>query len=149
MIVTVSVAIQGTADAVWSAITDLQHAAQFMSGIEQIEMLEQPPSGWVGLRWNETRILFDKPATVEKWITQATENVSYQTQAESNGFIFVTTKKIEAGENGVILSESHESKPQSLLAYLQAIMMGLFFRGVLKKAILQDLNDIKAAVEKS
>jgi hypothetical protein len=29
-----------------------------------------------------------------------------------------------------------------------SIPMGLFFKGVARKALLQDLNDIKAAVEK-
>jgi len=46
------------------------------------------------------------------------------------------------------LRESHESKPQGIVAKLKAIPMRLFFKGVIKKALLQDLNDIKSAVEK-
>jgi hypothetical protein len=44
------------------------------------------------------------------------------------------------------LSESHESRPRSAVAWLSVPML-LVFRGVVKKALLQDLNDLKSAVE--
>ena len=34
-----------------------------------------------------------------------------------------------------------------MIVEAEAIPMGLFFKGVAKKAILQDLSDIRAAVE--
>ena len=37
--------------------------------------------------------------------------------------------------------------PQGIVAKLMSIPMGFLFKGVAKKAVLQDLNDIKAAVE--
>ncbi len=45
------------------------------------------------------------------------------------------------------LNSSHVSEPQTIAARVMSIPMGLFFKGVAKKAILQDLHDIKAAVE--
>lgn len=45
------------------------------------------------------------------------------------------------------MTSSHDSKPQGIVAKLLSIPMGLLFKGVAKKALLQDLNDIKAAVE--
>ena len=92
-------------------------------------------------------MLFGKPATVEKWITDAAENEFYKTRAEDGGFVFLTTKRILEGSGGMTLTESHESKPQGIVAKLMSIPMVLFFKGVIKKALLQDLNDIKAAVE--
>ncbi len=92
-------------------------------------------------------MLFGKPATAEKWITEAAENEFYKTRAESDGFVFLTTIRISESSGGITLTSSHESKPQSIVARLQSIPMGLLFKGVAKKAILQDLNDIKAAVE--
>ncbi|WP_299693643.1 hypothetical protein, partial [Hydrocarboniphaga sp.] len=41
----------------------------------------------------------------------------------------------------------HDSEPQSFVARLLSIPMGVLFKGVAKKALLQDLNDIKSAVE--
>src|SRR5262249_8197126 len=101
----------------------------------------------VGLRWRETRMLFGKPATAEKWITDAAENAFYKTRAEENGFVFLTTMSISESSGGMTLTSSHDSQPQTIVARLQSIPMGLLFKGVMKKAILQDLNDIKAAVE--
>jgi hypothetical protein len=46
-----------------------------------------------------------------------------------------------------MLAESHESKPQGIVAKLMSVPMLFLFKGVVKKALLQDLNDIKAAVE--
>jgi uncharacterized protein YndB with AHSA1/START domain len=149
MLVEAQLTINAPKEAVWSAITNIENAAEFISGIERIEVVEKPASGLVGLRWRETRILFGKPATVEKWITDAAENVFYTTKAEDGGFMFLTTMRIsESGNGSVILTSSHDSQPQTIGARLMSIPMGLFFRGVIRKAILQDSNDIKLAVEK-
>lgn len=146
MLVEAQVTINGSKAAVWDAITNIEDASEIISGIESIEILEKPANGLVGLRWRETRMLFGKPATVEKWITDAAENEFYKTKAEDGGFVFLTTKRIAQSSGGVTLTESHESKPRSIVAKLQVPMLFLF-KGVIKKALLQDLNDIKTAVE--
>ena len=91
-------------------------------------------------------MLFGKPATAEKWITDAAENEFYKTRAESDGFVFVSAISISESGGGMTLTSSHDSKPQGIVAKLKATPMFLF-KGVIKKAILQDLNDIKSAVE--
>jgi hypothetical protein len=83
---------------------------------------------------------------VEKWITDAAENEFYKTRAESDGFVFTSTLSISENNGGNTLTSSHDSKPQGILAKLKATPMFLF-KGVVKKALLQDLNDIKTAVE--
>jgi hypothetical protein len=148
MIVEAQVTINGSKAAIWAAITNIANASEIISGIEKIEVLEKPANGLVGLKWRETRILFGKPAAVEKWITDAAENEFYKTKAEDGGFVFLTTKRISESSGGMTLSECHESKPQGIVAKLTAVPMVLFFKGVIKKALLQDLNDIKAAVER-
>lgn len=94
MIVKAQVTIDGPKAAAWAAITNIGHAAAFVSGIKGIEIVEKPASGL-----------------------------------------------------GVTLTESHESRPQGIAATLMAIPMRLFFTGVIRKALLPDLNDIKAAAE--
>ena len=148
MIVEVEVTINGSSEAVWAVITNIENAAKIISGIEKIEVLEKPVTGLVGLRWRETRMLFGKPATAEKWITDAVENALYKTRAEDNGFVFLSTMSISESSNGSIaLTSSHDSRPQSIVARFMSIPMRLLFKGVIKKAILQDLSDIKSAVE--
>ena len=148
MLVEVQVTINGSKAAIWAAITNIENASETISGIENIEVLEKPANGLVGLRWRETRMLFGKPATAEKWITDAAENEFYKTRAESHGFVFLSTMSISESSGGVTLTSSHDSQPQSVVARLQSIPMGILFKGVAKKALLQDLNDIKSAVER-
>ena len=149
MIVEAQVTVHGSKAAIWATITDIENASETISGIENIEVLEKPANGLVGLRWRETRMLFGKPATAEKWITDAAENAFYKTRAEDNGFVFLSTMSIsESSNGGMTVTSSHDSQPQGIVARLLSIPMGLLFKGVAKKAILQDLNDIKSAVER-
>ena len=147
MIVEAQVTINGSKPAIWAAITNIENASETISGIENIEVLEKPANGLVGLKWRETRTLFGKSATVEKWITDAAENEFYKTKAEDGGFVYLTTKSISESNGGITLTETHESEPQGIVAKLLSIPMRLLLRGVAKKYLLQDLNDIKAAVE--
>lgn len=147
MIVEVEVTIDGSRAAVWSVITDIANAVKTISGIEQIEVLEKPAHGLVGLRWRETRMYFGKPAAVEKRITDAVENEFYKTRAESDGFVFLSTVSISENNGSVTLTSSHETKPQGFMAMIKSIPMPLF-KGMVKKALQQDLNDIKTAVER-
>ena len=148
MIVEAQVTINGSKAAIWAAITNIENASETISGIENIEVLEKPANGIVGLKWAETRMLFGKPATVEKWITDAAENEFYNTRAEDGGFVFLTTKSISESSGSITLTESHDSRPQGIAAKLMSIPMRFLFKGVVKKALLQDLNDIKSAVER-
>src|SRR5260370_13504946 len=147
MIVEAQVTINGSKAAIWAAITNIENASETISGIENIEVLEKPANGLVGLKWRETRMLFGKPATAEKWITDAAENEFYKTRAESDGFVFLSTISISESSGGITLTSMHDSKTQGIIARLLSIPMGFLFKGVAKKALLQDLNDIKAAVE--
>jgi hypothetical protein len=146
MTVEASVDICGSKTEVWKAITDIEKLEGIVRGIEKIEVVERPATTLVGLRWRETRILFGKPATVEKRITDATEN-EFSTVAEDGGFVFVTTHRVAESNGVVTLTSSHETKPQGFVATLKAMPLFLF-KGAIRKAVLEDLNDIKSAVER-
>ena len=148
MLVEAQVTINGSRATVWAAITDFENASAMLTGLEKIEIVERPATGLVGLKWRETRMYFGKEATVEKWITDAAENEFYKTRAESDGFIFLTTMNIsEANSGGIALASSHDSQPQGFVAKLKSTPMFLF-KGVIRKALLQDLHDIKTAIER-
>ena len=147
MIVEAQVIIHGSKAAIWAAITNIENASKIISGIENVDVVEKPAIGLVGLRWRETRMLFGKPATAEKWITDAAQNEFYKTRAEDGGFVFLSTTSISESSGGITLTSSHETRPQGFVARLKSLPMFLF-KGVIRKAILQDLNDIKSAVEK-
>ena len=146
MLVEAQVTINGSKAATWAAITNIENAAEIISGIEHIEIVEKPANGLVGLKWRETRMLFGKPATVEKRITDAAEYQFYTTRAEDNGFVFVSTMRIAERSGGMMLTCAHETRPQGIVARVQSLPMFLF-KGVVKKALVQDLNDYKSTVE--
>ena len=148
MIVEAQVTINASKAAVWAVIANIEHAAEIISGIEKIEVVEKPATGLVGLKWKETRMLFGKPATVEKWITEAQENEFYTTRAEQDGFVFITTNRITGSDGSVAFTAIHETIPQGFAAKLKALPM-VFLKGVIKKAILQDLEDIKASAQRA
>src|SRR5262249_30157405 len=104
MLVEAQVTVNGSKAAIWAAITNIENAAEIISGIEHIEVLEKPANGLVGLRWRETRMLFGKPVSVEKWITDAGENAFYTTRAESDGFVFVSIMRISESGGGMTLT---------------------------------------------
>lgn len=147
MIVEAQATIHGSKEAVWTAITDIENAAKIISGIMSIEVLERPANGLAGLKWRETRMLFGKPTGVDKWITDAVECEYYKTRAEDSGFVFETTMRIAESSGGVTLTSAHDSRPQGIGARIKSLPMFLF-KGVIRKVILKDLSDIKAAVEK-
>jgi hypothetical protein len=138
--------INATNPEVWNVITNIQNAAEIISGVEKIEILNKPANGLVGLKWQETRMYFGKPTAIDKWITEAVENKFYKTRAEMDGFIFLTTMAISNNGNNISLTSTHETQSQGLIAKIKSLPM-IFFKGILRKAILKDLNDIKSVVE--
>ena len=149
VLVEAEVNINGSRAALWAVMTDIENAAEILSGVEKIEILERPSNGLVGMRWRETRMYFGSLATVEKQITDAVENEFYKTRAEDSGFVFLSTMSISDGgsDGGLKLMSAHDTQPQGVVATLKSLPM-IFFKGVIRKALVKDLNDIKMAVER-
>ena len=149
MLVEAQVAINGSKEAIWAMITDIENAAKTISSIEKVEILERPTSGVAGLKWRETRKVFGKSATETMWITDAVENEYYKTGAESHGFYYVCTLSISEEGGGSALKMTHESRPQGFMTKVMSFLMGFLLKGAIRKMLLKDLNDIKAAVERA
>ena len=147
MNITVQVPINGSREGIWEVITDFENWTDTMSAIEEIEILEQPESGLVGLKWKETRTMFGKSATEVMWITDVVENESYDVRAESHGAVYSSKLSIVEEGGSLILRMDFGGEAQTFMAKLMSAAMGVFFKGATKKALLQDLADVKAAVE--
>lgn len=143
----VEVPIQGSKGEIWKVITNIEGAVDNISGIEKVEIHHHPGESLVGLKWTETRTLFGKTATETMWITEAEKNQYYQTRAESHGSIYITIMRIVENGNESLLSMEFTGKPQSLGAKIMAGILMPFFKKATKKALYQDLLDIKKAVE--
>lgn len=149
MKVEAKVSINGTKEQIWQAITDIENSVNTIKAIEEIEILEKPASGFVGLKWRETRTMFGQSATEVMWITDAKENEYYQTRAENHGAIYISKLKIEEQGDENSLSMGFEGEPQSMFAKIMAFVTGFIFKNATQKALKEDLENIKAFVENS
>ena len=143
------VSIQAPKEKVWQVITDIENSINTISGIEKIEILERPSEGFVGLKWRETRTLFGQTATEVMWITESVENEHYKTRAESHGAIYTTTLSLSEKDGGTLLTMAFDSQARTFMAKFMSVTMGFLFKNATKKALAQDLRDIRAAAENS
>ena len=143
------ISIQAPKETVWEKITNIENSQNTISGIEDIEILEKPDQGIIGLKWRETRIMFGKTATEVMWITDAVENEYYTTRAESHGAIYETELRLTEQADKTLLEMSFEGRPQTFMAKLFSFLMGFMFKGATKKALQKDLEDIKTAAERA
>jgi len=145
----VEVPIKAPKEKVWQTITDFDSAADRISGIEKIEILEKPESGLIGFKWRETRTMFGKTATEEMWITDVLENDHYNVRAESHGAIYRSTMSVAGEGNQSVLKMTFDAESVSFGAKVMSFLMGFMFNGATRKALQKDLGDIKASVESS
>ena len=143
----VEVNVNAPAEAVWNIITDFENAADNISAIEELEILETPESGLVGTKWKETRTMFGKTATEEMWITEAVDGESYTAAAESHGCRYRSVMSVTPQGDGSVLKMTFGGQAVSFGAKVMMILMGWMMKGASRKAILQDLEDIKKVAE--
>lgn len=147
MNLTLSIDIKATREKVWDLITDIQNSVNVISGIEKIDILEQPETWLVGLKWQETRTLFGKTATEIMWITDAEVNNYYQTRAESHGAVYITHLSLEENNGVTTFTKSFSGEPQTLGGKIMMTLMGWMFVKATRDALQKDLDDIKAHAE--
>ena len=147
MNIQVEISIDAAAEEVWKVTTDIGRSAEFISGIETVEILDQPSEGLLGLRWRETRTMFGKTATEVMWITDVVPDRSYDVRAESHGMIYTTTISMAEANGQTTLKWDFGGQAQGLFPRVMAATVGRLFLGATKKALYKDLVDIKAYVE--
>ena len=146
MKIQVQITIDDTQQNVWKVITDIEGSVDNIKGIEKIEILEKNGTKFLGLRWRETRTMFGQTATEVMWITDAVENEYYRTRAESHGAIYKTEFLLTKNGESTDLTMSFDAELVTFKAKLMSIM-GFLFIGATRKALKEDLKDIKIAVE--
>jgi len=142
------ITIQAPRSTVWQLITDIEGSDQRISGIKKVEILEKPKDGLIGLKWEETRIMFGKTATEVMWITDVVDGFSYKTQAEGPGVIYISSLSLveEGAQTRLIMG--FKSEISSLGTKIISSIMGLFFNKATRDAVKKDLIDIKTAAER-
>lgn len=137
--------INAPLDHVFDLFTDLEHAAEHISGIDRVEILTDGPIG-VGTRWRETRTMWGKAATEEMEITEFSLNDRYTAVAESFGARYLSRFRFTRNGATTDVTMEFEVIPISLAAKLLTPLAGLMNRSVLN-CIKQDLLDLKQVAE--
>jgi carbon monoxide dehydrogenase subunit G len=58
MKIKVELPIQGSNEDIWIVITDIENSPINITGIEKVEVHDNPGESLIGLKWTETRTLF-------------------------------------------------------------------------------------------
>lgn len=142
-----SIVINAPIAKVFQVFADLGSAETSISAITKIEILNGGPTMQVGTRWHETRVMFGQSATEEMEISRIEQNRMYEVVAESHGAKYRTVFEFKSlGENQTEASMMFEGIPTTFMGKLMA-PLGYIFLGATKKALHQDLEDLKKVCE--
>ena len=153
-----SVVINAPRSEVWKVLTDIQKWKNVISGIDDLVITQGGPKLEPGVAWDETRVMFGRSETEHMEIVEIDESqYLIKSKSESCGMLMEFEHRIEGvrssdgrdsnEEDACILELYHASKALTWTAWAFS-WIGILTRGMVRKVILQDLNDIKAAVEK-
>ncbi|OEU90455.1 polyketide cyclase/dehydrase [Streptomyces abyssalis] len=147
--VTVERRIAAPAGRVWEALTDIEHSAEVIKGIDRIEMLSEGPFG-VGTRWRETRTMLGKEATEEMWVTASEAPERCVIEAESRGVHYTSEFLLTpaGGEStDVRLTFGSRTTEKGGLKGAVMKMLGGLRSKAAAKALAKDLADVAASLE--
>ena len=130
---------------VFELISDFEHAAENIRGIERLEVLTPGPVG-AGTRFCETRIMFGKESNEEMGVTSFDPPHGYTVECESCGGHYRAEYKLVSDIAGTHVRLDFDVRPVSLLAKLCTPLAWLM-QGPMKKMVAADLDDLKAIAE--
>ncbi len=138
--------VAAPAERVWDMITDLDGAAEVISGIDAVERLDSGEAFAVGTRWRETRTLFGRQATEEMEVTAIAPGRSYTVESRSRGMHYRSTMSVDpVAEGRSRLSMTFAGEPAGAVSKMLAATIGRLFVGATRRALQQDLDDIAEA----
>jgi uncharacterized protein YndB with AHSA1/START domain len=138
--------INAPREAVFAQFTDLEHAPQRISGIDELEILTDGPVG-VGTRFRETRTMFGKQATEVMEFVAFDRPASYELHAESCGSRYRTRFEFEDDAGGTRVRMHFHATPLTWPARIMGVITRPLFSGMLRRCIAQDLADLADACE--
>lgn len=143
----IQVLVEAPREQVWRLASDIENSAATISGIEKIEVLERPEEGMLGLKWRETRTLFGKTAVETMWITEAVDGSHYVAEARSHGSAYRTKVFVDDAGDATRLGMEFHGRGETLVAKVLSTLLAPLMKSATRKALLQDLEDVKAAAE--
>lgn len=141
--ITMSDRIEAPPERVFDLFTDLHEAPNRLRGVEQIELLTEGPIG-KGTRWRETRIMMKRECTETLEITEFDPPSTFTAVCDSHGSVWTSEFRFTPDGAGTRIDLSMRCRPETLCARLMS-PMSFLFAGALRKAIQQDIDDLRTA----
>lgn len=150
MEITVSRNIAARPERVWAVITDLEHTAKTLSGVQHIERIDDSADFAIGTRWRETRTMFGREATEEMEVTAIEPGRSYTVIAGNDTTTYTSVLRVEpTADDTSQLSMTFGARTSGVIANALAATVGRLFQGATRKMLQRDLDDIAKAAETS
>lgn len=130
---------------VFNAFSDLKNLAKNVRAIKNIELLT-PGDVKKGTRFKETRLMFGKESSETMEITQFSPHDYFKEEAQSNGMHYVTEWRFIEDGNKTTVSIDFSGTATTLPARLLNGLF-LFMTSGMKKAFLDDMEDLKKMLE--
>lgn len=138
--------VEATPQRVFGVFTDFANAAQHIRGIEKLELLTSGPIG-KGTRFRETRKMFGRSHSEELEVIEFEPGSSYTIGCDSCGARYRTKISISPEARGSFVRMHTRIEPLTLFAKVMGVLMAPMQK-TMKKAIEQDLDDLRAVAEK-
>ena len=131
---------------VFELMSDFEHAGDYISAINKVEMHTEGPVG-VGTRFTETRTMFGKEATETMEVSIFEPGQSYTLLAGSHGSRYTSIMRALPEGDGTRVEFEFHAEPHSFMAKTMSMLLGPLMKGAVAKAMGQDLEDLRVAAE--
>lgn len=147
MSVSSRITIQCPPEDVWKVVTNFEGMGDIISDIVRLEIIEKPGTDLLGLKWQETRLMFGKESTEEMTIVDADNGHYFITHAENHGTRYISKVVVKEVSEGTELSMSFDAEPLTAFSRVMAFLMSGMMKKSMIKCLEKDLGDIKRSCE--
>ena len=137
--------IAAPVDKVFSVFSDIDHAAENISGVKRIERLTKGAVG-VGTCFKQTRVVLNREATETLEFVTFFHGKSYTVKASFCGEEFVAQVDFERYKVGTTVVVKCQARSLSIMGTI-ASPLGAVLLKPIRKVFEQDLIDLKAICE--
>lgn len=146
MQITVTCDIAARPDIVFATALDVTHWADFIRGIDSVQLLTAGPVGQ-GTRLRETRTMFGRSATEELTVEQIDPPRRFVMTAHNHGTAYHVDHIFSAHDNGTRMVQTFQGRPTTMAARLLA-PLGWLMAGSVRSMLAADLDDVRREAER-
>jgi carbon monoxide dehydrogenase subunit G len=136
--------IEAPVDRVFQTVANVRRFTDALPHATDLEFLTESEQG-VGTRFRQTRVVNGKESTTELEITEHVENERVRMISDAGGTVWDTVFAVSPDGNQTLLTTTMEARAYKLLPKL----MYPFIKGMIAKAIEQDMDLVKGYCESS